>query len=104
LRTWKRGFIEIVGEILESLSKNPLKKSHISYQCNLDARAVTKYLNLMIELKLAEQSKDIKHYKITLKGIKFLGKYDTLTKFLQKDLKKDHKLTEMHLHKPQINN
>jgi len=104
LRTWKRGFIEIVGEILESLSKNPLKKSHISYQCNLDARAVTKYLNLMIELKLAEQSQDIKHYKITLKGIKFLGKYDTLTKLLQKDLKKDHKLTEMHLHKPQINN
>lgn len=104
MRTWKRGFIEIVGEILESLSKNPLKKSHISYQCNLDARAVTKYLNLMIELKLAEQSKDIKHYKITLKGIKFLGKYDTLTKFLQKDLTKDHEIKKSHLYKPQINN
>ena len=57
----------------------------------------------MIELNLVEKSKDIKRYKITLKGIKFLEKYDTLTKFLQKDLKKDHKLTEMHLHKPQIN-
>jgi len=104
LRTWKRGFIEIVGEILESLSKNPLKKSHISSSCNLDARAVSKYLNLMIELKLVEKSKDKIHYKITLKGIRFLDEYDTLTKFLENDLKNDPGQKESNLHKPQINN
>lgn len=99
LRTWRRGFIEIVGEILESISKKPLKKSHISSSCNLDARAVSRYLNFMMELKLAEKSKDKVHYKITLKGIRFLDEYDLLTKFLEDD--KTQKPTN--LHKPQIN-
>ena len=103
LRTWKRGFIEIVGEILESLSKNPLKKSHISSSCNLDTRAVSKYLNLMIELKLVEKSKDKIHYKITLKGIRFLDEYDLLTKFLENDLENDQSQKESHLRKAQIN-
>ena len=103
MRTWKRGFIEIVGEILESLSKKPLKKSHISYQCNLDARAVTRYLNLMFKLKIVEKSKSLKRYQITPKGIKFLEQYDTLTNFLKKDLKQEHVLKESYLYKPQIN-
>ncbi|MGI0041372.1 MAG: winged helix-turn-helix domain-containing protein [Nitrosopumilaceae archaeon] len=103
MRTWKRGFIEIVGEILESLSKKPLKKSHISYQCNLDARAVTKYLNFMLQLKIVEKSKYLNCYQITTKGIKFLEQYITLTKFLQKDLKIEHKIKKSYIYKPQIN-
>ena len=102
LRTWKRGFIEIVGEILSSLSKCSLKKSHITYKCNLDARAVTKYMHLMIELKLVERTKDTQEYKITLKGIRFLEKYDMLTNFLQPDLIPTQELKELYQHKKKI--
>lgn len=102
LRTWKRGFIEIVGEMLLSLNKGSLKKSHITYKCNLDARAVTKYINLMIELKLVEKTKDTEEYKITLKGIRFLAKYDMLTRFLEPDLMPTQELKESHLHKKKI--
>jgi predicted transcriptional regulator len=86
LTTWKRGFIEIVSEILLSLRNSSLKKSHITYKCNLDARAVSKYIHLMIELKLVERSKSNQEYKITLKGIRFIENYEMLTKFLQPDL------------------
>ena len=58
----------------------------------------------MIEQKLVEKSKDKMHYKITLKGIRFLEEYDTLTKFLENDLKNDPGQKESNLHKPQINN
>lgn len=100
--TWKRGFIEIVGEILLNLSNGSLKKSHITYKCNLDARAVTKYIRLMIELKLVEKSKDMQEYKITLQGIRFLEKYDMLMKFLQPDLIPTHDLKESLYHKKKI--
>jgi len=102
LTTWKRGFIEIVGEILLNLSKGSLKKSHITYKCNLDARAVTKYIHLMIELKLVERSKSMQEYKITLKGIRFLEKYDMLTAFLQSDLIQTQEQKESLHHKKKI--
>jgi len=102
LTAWKRGFIEIVSEILLSLSKGSLKKSHITYKCNLDARAVTKYIHLMIELKLVERSKDLQEYKITLKGIRFLEKYDMLTTFLQSDLVQTQEQKESLHHKKKI--
>jgi len=35
MSTRKRGFIEIVGEILTTLDEKPFKKSHIAYKCNL---------------------------------------------------------------------
>ena len=86
MTTWKRGFIEIVSEILSSLRKESLKKSHITYKCNLDARAVTKYIRLMLHLKLVERSKNNQEYKITIKGIRFIENYEMLTRFLQPDL------------------
>lgn len=95
MRTWKRGFIEIVGDILESLSKKPLNKSHISYRCNLDARAVTRYLHLLLKIKAVEKSKYLNHYQITPKGVKFLEQYKTLAKFLQKDLQKAQELKKI---------
>jgi len=83
LSIWKRGFIEILGEILEKLKENALKKSHIAYKCNLDARSVNKYLTIILNLNLVEKSKDLKHYVITKKGIEFLNQYGALTKLLE---------------------
>jgi len=83
MSTRKRGFIEIVGDILNVLNKNSLKKSHIASNCNLDLRAVTKYLNLIIKMKLVKKSKDSPHFKLTNKGFSYLTQYNNLAKLLE---------------------
>jgi len=82
MSTRKRGFIEIVGDILNVLNKNSLKKSHIASNCNLDLRAVTKYLNLIIKMKLVKKSIDSPHFKLTKKGFSYLTQYNNLAKLL----------------------
>ena len=52
MSVWKRGFLEINAEILESLKSGPLQKTQISSLCNLDSRAVKKYLSLMQSIGL----------------------------------------------------
>ena len=86
MSTRKRGFIEIVGDILNVLNKNSLKKSHIASNCNLDLRAVTKYLNLIIKMKLVKKSIDSPHFKLTKKGFSYLTQYNNLTKLLENDI------------------
>ena len=72
MSSWKRGFLEIIAEILESLMANPLKKTHITFRCNLDSRAVTKYLSVMMYVGLVEKStKDPSYFVITEKGIDY---------------------------------
>jgi len=83
MSTRKRGFIEIVGDILNTLNNNSLKKSHIASNCNLDPRAVTKYLNLIIKMKLVKKSKDSPHFKLTTKGSSFLTQYNNLAVLLE---------------------
>lgn len=82
MSTRKRGFIEIVGKILSILEEKPLKKSHISHKCNLDPRAVSKYLEIIINLKLVKKSEDSQHFILTEKGIRFVKKFKNLTKIL----------------------
>ena len=86
MSTRKRGFIEIVGDILNVLNKNSLKKSHIASNCNLDLRAVTKYLNLIIKMKLVKKSIDSPHFKLTKKGFSYLTQYNNLAKLLENDI------------------
>ena len=88
MSTRKRGFIEIVGDILNALNKNSLKKSHIASNCNLDLRSLTKYLKLIIKMKLVKKSKDSSHFKLTKKGFIFLTQYNNLAKFLEIDIEK----------------
>ena len=83
--TWKRGFIEIIGEILEILSKGPMKKSHISFKCKLDSRAVTRYLKIMAQSNLIKNSiEDPSYFILTLKGSNYLKNYQELVKILDK--------------------
>ena len=84
---WKRGFIEIVSEILEALLNSSLKKTHITFKCNLDSRAVTKYLRIMMETRLVEKSStDPSLYLITQKGILYLHRYQLFANLVEKDL------------------
>jgi len=88
MSSWKRGFLEIIAEILESLMANPLKKTHITFRCNLDSRAVTKYLSLMIYVGLVEQSKkDPVYYTITQKGITYRNQFNSFVSMMENDLK-----------------
>ena len=102
--TWKRGSIEIVGEILKSLRENSLKKSHIANKCNLDARSVNKYLEIIISLDFVKTSKDMKYFSITQHGIIFLEKYHNLTKYFEKDLHLNEELEDSNLTQDEIKN
>ena len=83
--TWKRGFLEIIAEILESLSEKPLKKTHITFRCNIDSRAVTKYLKILSKAGFVKEVIDNgAYFEPTKKGIKFLNEYFELVKILQK--------------------
>jgi len=87
LSSWKRGFVEIVAEIIEALLNSPLKKTHITFKCNLDSRAVTKYLRIMVETGLVEKSStNPSLYLITQKGILYLHHYQLFANLVEKDL------------------
>jgi predicted transcriptional regulator len=87
MSSWKRGFLEIIAEILDSLAGSTLRKTHITYKCNLDSRAVTKYLSIMIHVGLVEVSKkDSSFYTITEKGIKYKNQFNSFASLMEKDL------------------
>src|SRR3989304_3280906 len=87
MSSWKRGFLEIIAEILESLMANSLKKTHITFRCNLDSRAVTKYLSVMMYVGLVEISKiDSSLYTITQKGIMYRNQFHSFISVMEKDL------------------
>jgi len=89
LSLWKRGFLEIIAEILQGLKNTPCKKTHLIGQCNLDSRAITKYLDIMESLKLVKQSsKESSLFEITQKGIDFSNNFEKLIDIIETDLKK----------------
>lgn len=87
MSSWKRGFLEIIGEILDKLIESPLKKTHITFRCNLDSRAVTKYLAVMTNVGLVEQSKnDPTLYAITQKGVNYRNQFHSIISIMERDL------------------
>jgi len=88
LNLWKRGFLEIVSEILTSMKNSPLKKSGIVAKCNLDSRACTKYLTVMESLALITKSKKDSSYSNTKKGDDFVNHYGSLVSIIESDLEK----------------
>lgn len=88
MSSWKRGFLEIIAEILSSLAGSPLKKTHITFKCNLDSRAVTKYLSIMIYTGLVEEvsKKDSTFFTITQKGLKYRDQFQSFVTMMENDL------------------
>ena len=88
MSVWKRGFLEINAEILESLKSGPLQKTQISSLCNLDSRAVKKYLSLMYSIGLVESvNHDSGNYTLTDKGKQYINHYIELVSLIEKDMK-----------------
>ncbi len=78
-----------MAEILDSLISNPLKKTHITFKCNLDSRAVTKYLSIMQDVGLVEKSSlDKSLYKITEKGIKYRNQFNSFVSMMEEDIQR----------------
>lgn len=76
---YKRGFLEITTEILNSLSSGELIKTHITFKCKLDSRAVSKYLKILLKNGLIKKSVgEPSFFIITKKGIEFLAQYNKL--------------------------
>lgn len=73
----RRGFLEIVAEVLTQLEKNPSRKTMLSYACKLDSRAMTKYLEIMEGIVMITKSNQ-NYYTITKKGNLYLKKYNFL--------------------------
>ena len=89
MSVWKRGFLEINAEILESLKSGPLQKTQISSLCNLDSRAVKRYLSLMHSIGLVESlNHNSGTFTLTLKGTQYLNHYIELVTLIEKDMEK----------------
>ena len=84
MSAWKRGFLEIVSEILDSLIEHQLKKTHIAFKSNLDSRAVTKYIITMKHVGLIETStSDPSFFVITQKGVVFRKRFHIFVDMIQ---------------------
>jgi len=82
----KRGFLQIVAEILQSLMSNPIRKTHISFKCNLDSRTISKYITMMETIYLIEKSPENNaYYRITQNGVNYLDKFRSFIKLLDND-------------------
>ena len=88
MRLWKRGFLELVSEILRSLNTSSLKKLGIVAKCDIDSRACTKYLSVMESLALITKSKKDSSYSITKKGTDFFHQYESLVGLIEEDMEK----------------
>ena len=85
LRYARRGFLEIIAEILTQLKKTPTRKTLLSYRCKLDSRAVSKYLEVMEKIDMVGRATQNQNYfVITQKGKLYLKKYNSLVEPLLK--------------------
>ena len=76
-----RGWIDIVGMILEICERGALK-THVMYRCNLNSAQLNEYLDLLecnwlVEETPSEASKRTV-YMVTKKGREYLGAYKKL--------------------------
>jgi len=94
MSVWKRGFLEINAEILESLKSGPQQKTQISALCNLDSRAVKKYLSMMQSIGLVESvNHNSGSFTLTNKGNSYLNHYISLVTIIEDDMEQlDSKL------------
>ena len=80
-RDRRRSRMDIISSILEAAT-NGTKKTRIMYRAALNFRQMQKYVPLLVERGLLQNTKLDKHtvYKTTRKGLDFLRKYEELTK------------------------
>ena len=80
----KRGFFQILAEILESLTEGELPRTHIVYSANLNFKRLPAYLASLEKIGLIEKIKSEGgfKYRITEKGNTFLRRYQDMASML----------------------
>ena len=88
MSTWKRGFLEIIAEILTCVKEGNNQKTKVCSKCKLDSRAVKKYLKLLQSMNLVKPlNGDMTSFVITEKGMKYLDRFNSFIEMIEKDLK-----------------
>lgn len=79
----RRSKIEIIADILKK-SKNPTKKTHIMYECDLSFSQLKRYLGFLKRTELIQRKKNngAATYQTTENGQNFLKKYSDMAKAL----------------------
>ena len=81
----RRGIFEIIYNILEQLSHQSLKKTHIGHKANLDTFTLNKYLDMLIDLGLIEHRLESSDYAILPKGQLYLQEYEKVSTLINKE-------------------
>jgi predicted transcriptional regulator len=72
----RRGKMDIIIDILETLKKKELAKTAIVYHANLNFRRADRYLDMMVKMELVDKSSD--KYILTTRGRECLQKINDL--------------------------
>ena len=88
MSSWKRGFLEINSDILESILDGPLLKTHIISKSKIDSRTITKYLSTLELVGMIKKPNERLLFEITQKGIDFVHQYQMLVNMIEDDLEK----------------
>lgn len=87
MNSWKRGFLEIIAEILNCVKEGNNQKTQICSKCKLDSRVVKKYLKLLQSMNLVKPfNGDMTSFVITEKGLVYLDKFNSFIEMIEKDL------------------
>jgi predicted transcriptional regulator len=87
MNAWKRGFLEIIAEILNCIKSGNTQKTQICSKCKLDSRIVKKYLKFLQSMDLVKSfNGDLTSFTITEKGTKYLDKFNSFIEMIEKDL------------------
>ena len=80
----KRESVDIISEILSSVSVGVTAKTHLMQRSNLDSRAMKSYMAVIAEKGLLTAEKNGSHetYRLTDKGKDFLQAYNNLQGYL----------------------
>jgi predicted transcriptional regulator len=80
----KRGRLQIIADILLSVSMGPLIKTRLMYRSNLDSKGVEKYLEFLLREGFIARSpvEERMVYQITEKGRGFLTHYRAISESL----------------------
>lgn len=88
MSVWKRGFLEIIAEILNCIKSGKNQKTQICSMCKLDSRLVKKYLTLLQSMDLVKSyNGDLASFTITEKGIVYLDRFNSFIDMIESDLK-----------------
>ena len=81
----KRERLQLIHDILKVIRDGKKKPTHIMYKANLSHQMLEEYLKDLLSKEFIVVMKHgrAKTYSITEKGLKYVGEYDVIKKFVE---------------------